>query len=415
MACLTTNKIYRFADFEFLTHGELSSTHFLESGPQAIVGTVRSTGGEVGINEAYFDQLLALTERSQVGIGGRTVHNEEIRASNEIPASQVTLHPAFLELIQKAVDQMSLQLWQPTKVRPQLYKVLLYQQGDHFEDHIDNSHTANMIMTLSVELPTSDVTQGGNLVIEGTTVPHPQSGQMGLTLFYQDAKHKVTEVRRGRRITLVFDVVQEPTQLLPVFQPFWDGFQRGIQALRQKGVKRIGFMANHIYLIDSGRPVSVLDLKGTDRIGYELLKYITGESNIFFEEVARDEQRRFYFAAINEILDLEGSFSVAFRSYDPEELDDEERESDTTGGEYPYPVRSTLDLPNVMSYDRIELCRDTSRTYRAVDPKYKMGDVVLLATTGRAQIAFYGDSELHTGNQGFSGEIYTNIGIFANI
>jgi hypothetical protein len=118
--------------------------------------------------------------------------------------------------------------------------------------------------------------------------------------------------------------------------------------------------------------------------------------------IVKLNQLRFYFAAINEILDLQGSFGTTFN-------EDEERQSDTVDEYQQYPVQKTLALPEVSRYDQIELCADPTNRYRTVVLKYKMGDVVLLATTGRARIAFYGNEELHTGNEGFSGEIYANI------
>ena len=397
MACLTTDKIYRFPDFDFLTQGEVSVTQFLDLDPQAVIGTIE---GETPIHEIYFDQLLTLARRSNVGVGRQTLYNEMIRASNEISADEITLQPALIEIVQQAVSQMGLQLSHPTPLRPQLYKLLLYNEGDHFSDHIDNSHSPNMIMTLSVELPMSGPTEGGNLILQERIVFHPDPGKIGLTLFYQDVLHRVTQVKKGRRLVLVFDVIQEPVTLLPVFQPYWNSFIRGIKALRKRGVKRIGFPTNHIYLLDEA--AAPHNLKGMDRIGYELFKAVAGEPNVYIEGVAESDDS-YYFEAVTELLDLEGSFNVAFDKVDPHEEETEAL------------IHKELKNEGPDRYDQIELYEDSSRSHRAIDPKYRMGDVVLLASTGRSRLTYSGNEELYTGNEGFNGEIYTHLGIFANI
>ena len=44
---------------------------------------------------------------------------------------------------------------QSTKVAPELYKLLLYQQGDHFSAHRDTEKSPGMFATLTILLPST--------------------------------------------------------------------------------------------------------------------------------------------------------------------------------------------------------------------------------------------------------------------
>lgn len=175
------------------------------------------------------------------------------------------------------------------------------------------------------------------------------------------------------------------------------GQRKGLRRCTLK-IKALAVSANHLCLTESGKPVAPYDLKGVDRIGYELFRTAVGAPQMFIEKVAVDHRRRFYFAAINDIVDLTGSFSVAYT----------ECEFDAEPVEFPA-------HHGVHSYQEIELSQDTAGQCRVVQDKFRMGDIVLLATSGRAQLAFRGDEELYLGNEAFYGEISTNIGIFAQI
>lgn len=452
----TTKKIYSFPEFDFLTRSW--TNHLIDFNPEFIVGVVNTAQiplpeppapkkklrqpiripsfipvseqglpilpsitpefeeiptpvleplpPQIGVNPAYIQDLLKAARRSMVGLGHETIHDEDVRASSEIPSEYITLYPQFMDYIRSVVSQMALQLGNSTTVEPRFYKLVLYQEGDHFEDHIDNEHVENMIMTLSVEFPIPDGL-GGDLVIEKDVVPHPNSQQLGLTLFYHDTHHKVTKVQKGNRMSLIFDVVQNPDQLIPqVIQQYLPSFQLGIQKLRLKGVKRIGTSANHMYIFPEEilpSDMTYKTLKGMDRIFWELLRTVT--QNIFIEDIATDGAR-FYFGALIPIMKLEGGFSTVY-NYREEEDENQETVDETE-------IRIKQN-EGFTSYDEIKFDMDTTGEYRAVHPKYRMGNVVLLRSKGNLRLTYHGDQELHTGNEGFYGEIWSNLGIFAEI
>jgi predicted 2-oxoglutarate/Fe(II)-dependent dioxygenase YbiX len=387
----------------------------------------------IPINQLYIEDLFRAAGRSQVGHGRETIYNENVRASSEILAEHITIYPQFMDNIKVAVSQMAIQLGQPTEVEPHLYKLVIYKEGDHFDDHIDNEHGENMVMTLSVEFPFSDNTaeerylagivnfqrligvstsstavdftnKGGDLIINNENVPHPTINQLGLTLFYHDTHHHITQVKRGYRMSLIFDVMQKPNKLIPqVIQQYLPSFTQGIQKLRAQGVRRIGTPTNHIYILAENSTIGNISsekLKGMDRTFMELVRNVSHD--IYLEGIALDDTNNFYFDAIIAVIKLQGGFNTVY-SYREEE---EEREE--AGSTMSQPVAFT-------NYTDIQQIMDANNVYRAVNPKYKMGDIILLKSKGNLRHTYKGDEEIYTGNEGFYGEIYTNLGIFAEI
>jgi predicted 2-oxoglutarate/Fe(II)-dependent dioxygenase YbiX len=400
-----TDRIYQFPEFDFLVSpGRSWFTRLVDFNSGLIVGTVDTTefkdislSPQIGINPTYIQNLFQAAKRSMVGVGSETIHDEEIRASSEIHADFITLYPQFMDYINQMVNNMAFHLGHPTTVKPQLYKLVLYKEGDHFEDHIDNDHVKDMIMTLSVEFPVALLgeQQGGDLMFGDESVDHPNNNQLGLALFYHDTHHKVTKITNGYRMSLIFDVLQNPDQLIPqVIQQYLPSFQLEIQKLREKGVRRIGSLTNHLYLLSDGENMTYKSLKGMDRIFWELLR------NGYIEEVANSDNS-FYFEALIPIMTLEGGFGTVYRDHTEDEDENRETEKQPTA---------------ITDYNLIELRFDPDRIFRAVHPKYRMGDVVLLKSKGELSLRYSGDNELYLGNEGFSGSsIYSNLGLFADI
>jgi predicted 2-oxoglutarate/Fe(II)-dependent dioxygenase YbiX len=450
-----TGKHYQFPEFDFLLNPPRKWTHHsIQFDSNSIVGTVNtvqianpkisnivsklptpqpSTINPIGINPIFIHDLLRMASPSMFGRGNDTVHDEEIRASSEISAEHITLYPEFTDYIKQVVSLMAIQLGNCTAVEPQFYKLIIYKEGDHFEDHIDNQHIDNMIMTLSVEFPIPIDTErenylksiaafnlaqgvknpekpstdnGGDLTIEEEIIPHPEPNHLGLTLFYHDTHHKVTPVKRGYRMSLIFDVIQNPEIVIPeVIQQYMPSFQLGIDKLRNQGVNRIGSPCNHIYILPENYipdNTTWQNLKGMDRIFWELLRSL-GDENYIEGIVLSDN--KFYFDALVNIMQLEEGFRIAYYYQDHEEQIVDQHENVETND-----VGSSA----ITDYRLIKLRFDERRNYRAVHPKYKMGNVVILKSKGNFRLTYQGNTELHTGNQGFEGDIYSNLGLFAD-
>jgi len=411
----STDLIYRFPEFDFLRQVKLWTNRVVPFGSDLSLGNVGVEDKEIPINHISFGELLKYSQRSKVGIGRETVYREEIRGSNEIIINEVNVHEQLLTWLQVHVDQMALELNQPTKVTLEPYKLILYRPGDHFDEHIDAEHSDNQVMTLSVSIPAGKEVKGGNLVIEGESIPHPVGDQISLTLFYTDVYHKVERVEEGERIVLIFNVIQKQAELLPVFGLYWDKFARGIQELRKRGVKQIGFLANHLYMTPYEEDVRSKALKGLDLIGYLLFKQISAVPLV--EKVA-EENGNYYFEALLD-MDMSRCFGTLYynttegRASADDIKDVEAREIRPVPrpgsiGPFTHKPKTHDD-----SYDSIRL-KPSEPKYRAIIPEYLMGQTVLLESSGRLQKNFK-SRDVHLGNEGFEGEIWTNTGIFVRI
>jgi hypothetical protein len=383
-AALTTGRIYRFPEFDFLRKCKDFTTRNVPFNPQSVVGQIDSTL----IHPMMFDQLLSIAEPSAVGVGSETVHDREVRESSEIELEPNEIYPQFVEMILPVVQEMVAELDHPTRVELQPYKVVLYREGDHFKSHIDNEHSPHMIATLVVEFP-SDAVEGklGFDSVEAD-IDHPPPESLGLTLFFNDVKHSVSKVEKGRRMALTFNVIATLDVLPQVMTLHLSSFQTGIAKLQARNVTRIGFVTTRVYLSS--------ELKGVDLLGQLLFKTVARD--VFVEEVAQDG-RELYFADLAEIGFQFTSGGILYR--DVREDDDQETE-----GVY---------LPRFSKYEEIRIATDPSNKYRVIDPKYRMGNIILLDTCGILRIAYKSGDDIYLGNEGFSGQISTNLGVFADL
>lgn len=386
----TTDKIYSFKEFEFLSLPHKKwvnrSIDFDIS-----IGTIN----DIPLDQKSFDKLIEISERSEVGVGSETIYDDDIRSSNEITADQIQLNPEFLALISDYASKMAIELEHSMPVKPVLYKLVLYAYGDKFDDHIDNTHSDDMVMTLCVELPRGDEIKGGDLSINGETIPSPEKNQLSLTLFYHDQIHAVSEVKNGRRMSLVFDVIQTNQLLQNVISPYIKPFFEGVIKLKEKGVKRIGFLLEHLYISSDG--VRGNQLKGIDKIVYELSSQL---KDLMIESVCYNGSE-WYFEALIPIMKLEQPFDELFYHHEYENEDSK-------------PI-NVQNQNREDSYDNIKLNLDKENEYRALNPKYLMGDVVLLKTRAESRIKYKGSEEAYLGNYGFCGKIYSNLALIASI
>jgi len=72
-------------------------------------------------------------------------------------------------------------------------------------------------------------------------------------------------------------------------------------------------------------------------------------------------------------------------------------------------------MTTLNGYDEISINLDRENRFPAIDPKFRMGDIILLDTNGVLRLAYSGKENIYLGNEGFQGEILINLGVFADI
>ena len=385
MAHPVTKRIYKLPEFEFLANSKNFISQNVQFDPNAIVGSIEG----ISIHPQLFDSLLTIASGSKVGVGSETVFDQGIRSSSEIQLDpEKDVYPQFIQMILPTIQQMSISLIHPRRVELQPYKLVLYQEGDHFEEHMDSEKDEEMIGTLVIEYPGDAI--GGNLEFEDFVVEHPPAETLGLTLFYNDLKHSVSKVESGRRIALTFNVLSTSTVIPEVINHYLPTFREGIRQLELKGIKKVGFITTRIYFSQN-------HLKGIDLLGHDLFLQVS--NNVYVRSVAQSAEG-IYFSVINRICQYFGDMDVLYSDYtdDQDEIQTE-----------------PIEIISTVGYDQIALNLDRENRFVAIDSRFRMGDIVLLKTDGILRLAYRGKEDLYLGNEGFQGEILTNLGAFAQI
>ena len=147
------------------------------------------------------------------GRGQDTIVDTRVRKVWQLAPSMVRLGGThWADTLSTIVTRVSRGLGAPTSaVTAQLYKLLVYDKGGFFVSHRDTEKAAGMFATLVVVLPSAH--RGGELVIrhagrEVTIDLTPEVSQLTYAAFYADCEHEVRPIREGRRVCLVYNLMQ---------------------------------------------------------------------------------------------------------------------------------------------------------------------------------------------------------------
>ena len=155
--------------------------------------------------------ILQESTASSFGRGETTVLDTTYRNGKEIPARNVDISEWYSSFSE---DEISAAMFVGKSVQLKFYKLAVYQEGGHFNWHMDSTHSDQHHATLLLALNTS--WEGGDLKLRRNGVEklvdmHPKVDQKGginlqAAAFYTDTEHKVEPVTKGIRIVLQFDV-----------------------------------------------------------------------------------------------------------------------------------------------------------------------------------------------------------------
>ena len=163
---------------------------------------------------ALTEALAAQATPAPYGRGEATIVDPDVRRCLQIDAARVHLDPlGWDELLGTLAEQVAAGLGVPQPPALELYKLLLYREGDFFLPHRDSEKAAGMFATLVVVLPSQF--EGGELVVEHQgerqelPVRPPRLDQLAWAAFYADCSHELRPLTGGVRLALVFNVIRE--------------------------------------------------------------------------------------------------------------------------------------------------------------------------------------------------------------
>lgn len=226
------------------------------------------------------DDLKWLCEQgvsSPFGKGFSTIHDREIRSSTEIEGHEVELlNPIWDDKIHELLTRVLREMGIDVEVRPDLYKLLIYQKGDHFKLHQDTEKSQGMFATLIVQLPSR--CKGGALVCKfaGKEYQFDFGNSDGSSEFflhyavhYADVHHRVEPITEGARIVLVYNLIQNKGE-----RPLSANYQQDMLSKVVNEISSIqnvlnenqhSFYLDHEYTEQSMKELGLSALKGKDR------------------------------------------------------------------------------------------------------------------------------------------------------
>ena len=166
-------------------------------------------------------QLIAVATQAPYGRGSETLIDTAVRKTRQINADQVKLSGRhWPQTLQDILDRVVAGLSVSKPVHAELYKLLVYEDGDFFVSHRDTEKAPGMFATLVIVLPS--VYTGGELIIrhnkrevELNLCCEDASELVAFAAFYADCVHEVKPVTSGCRLTLIYNLLRPGSGQLP--------------------------------------------------------------------------------------------------------------------------------------------------------------------------------------------------------
>ena len=167
------------------------------------------------VPEAQFAAIVRQAERAPYGRGEQTIIDTSVRKVWQIAPGKVRIGgKSWAANFESMLSKVSAGLGcGGVTVSAELYKLLVYEREGFFLPHRDTEKTGGMFGTLVVTLPSAH--RGGELRIRhaGREVTVDTSAaefsELCYAAFYADCEHEALPVRAGKRICLVYNLVQK--------------------------------------------------------------------------------------------------------------------------------------------------------------------------------------------------------------
>ena len=226
--------------------------------------------------------LIERAERAPYGKGPETLVDTSVRDCWQIDAAQVRLGGrAWPDTFSRILGAAATGLGCPVeRLEARLYKLLVYPQGGMFSAHRDTEKADGMIATLTISLPTAGA--GGELIVRHRDreaildLNADEPSELAFAAFYADCSHETRPVRRGHRLSLVFNLCLLPgdTETLRVAPDYSDQVEDLARCLvdwqeRGQAPDKVVWLMDHEY---SETGLSFDALKNTDVAVARVLK-----------------------------------------------------------------------------------------------------------------------------------------------
>ena len=164
------------------------------------------------VPEAQIRALINTAERAPYGKGTDTLVDTTVRDCWQIDGMSIDMGGAMWDdTFSRILDEAATGLGCPgERLEAKLYKLLIYEPGGFFAAHRDTEKADGMIATLTISLPTVSV--GGELSVRHQDrevvidMNANEPSELVFAAFYADCTHETKPVRKGHRLSLVFNL-----------------------------------------------------------------------------------------------------------------------------------------------------------------------------------------------------------------
>ena len=172
---------------------------------------VRGVGGlKLPVPAQQAKQLIGVARPAKYGLGERTLLDQQVRDTWEVPKSRVKIdNRHWNAALRPVLEQCRSDLGLPDgcRLKPEFHSMLVYAPGQHFAPHQDSEKSDAMVASLVVTLPGSAT--GGSLVVNHGTERATYRGsrdRISLVAFYADRRHEIRPIRTGFRVVLTYNL-----------------------------------------------------------------------------------------------------------------------------------------------------------------------------------------------------------------
>lgn len=164
--------------------------------------------------------LIAVAERAPYGRGPETLRDTAVRRTWQIGAERVRIGGRHWQRMLDGIVARSAEgLGVADPVSAELYKLLLYGEGDFFVSHRDTEKAPGMFATLVIALPS--LSAGGALVVRHKDravqfdLRCEDPAEVAFAAFYADCPHEVMPVTAGHRLVLIYNLMRREPGPVP--------------------------------------------------------------------------------------------------------------------------------------------------------------------------------------------------------
>lgn len=249
--------------------------------------------GTIGLPLSHHDAqgIIQRNHKAHLRKGEETLVDTSARKTWEIEASKLTIkNPAWsgfvAGILEKVIENLGVEVG--VKVRTELSKLLLYEEGCGCQPHIDTEKLPGMIATLILSLPSQrsggvvQVSHGGE-TIELDTDSNSEFNLTALA-WYADVKHEVSSITQGYRLVLTYNLIMEHSDIPDQSVERLDDRRAVLPKILHKWLHTAPDNGYFVFLLEYQYPIIYLNmvmLKGCDEVVVKKLRDVCSSTDVY--------------------------------------------------------------------------------------------------------------------------------------